>query len=80
MISFSLAQSAAGEGQLSQQEPLKGFTGFSFYSYLGKWIKRFCATIESHLRLSLQLKNQLGEICKTVDVTNVCIQITDGAF
>ena len=33
MIRFSVAHSAAGEGQLSQQEPLKGFTRFSFYSW-----------------------------------------------
>ena len=33
MRRFSLAQSAAGEGQISQLEPLKGFTRFSFYSW-----------------------------------------------
>ena len=54
-LKMMIRLSAAGEGQLwPSRNPWKGSQGSVFT--LGKWIKRFCATIETHLRLSLQLK------------------------
>ena len=72
-LKMMIRVSVGGEGQLwPSRNPWKGSQGSVFT--LGKWIKRFCATIEPHLRLSLQLKNLLGEICKTVDVTK-CVDL-----